>query len=478
MQEIRVLQLLSDEKFKKKLIKFLPKECLLFSDQKIPKHNYPKKLIDALPNKYSDFGIATESLLKENEINIESLKKCLEIEIDEKIYKLKSIENYLLNVKNTRDMLLKKAKNKDLIYNVELEMVLNNNVLLKGHPDLLSEDKIYEVKTSGNLTKSWLDYLLQVFIYSILYKETKKLYLVLPLQEFIWSYKLKNWTTKDKFIELIKNYKIPEIISEEINMERHILRNMLYSSYNIGSHVSKLPSLVNTVLKMTEYPKVPYQIFLSMKSYFKISDEDVSMCYEIVKKNKLKVYVHSPYILNLAMDSNSLDNYVVGSLQYHLKISASCGFRGVVVHTGKSTHQKLEDALVNMKNNVLMSIESASEKCPLLIETGSGAGTEMLTTVEDLLGFISDIDDKRLGLCVDTCHVFSTNYLPDVYLEKVLENENWSKYLKLIHFNDSQNECNAHVDRHAGLMCGKIPPQSLMNVAFIAQNNGIDLVTE
>lgn len=302
---------------------------------------------------------------------------------------------------------------------------------------------------------------------------SEKICLVLPLQGYIWSYDLNKWKKREEYKNIILSYNL-EVEYEQ--MEKYIMRNTLYSSYIIGTHIPKLPSLLNTVKTMASDNTIPYQIYLSMKSHFIISDEEISECFHVVQRFNLKVFVHSPHIINLAKITE--DNYVVKCLQLNLKIANSCGFSGVVVHVGKSMNMKYEDALENMKTNVLMSIESASEKCPLLIETPASQGTEMLTTLEELMEFITDINDERLRLCVDTCHVYSSNYLPSIYLNKVLENEVWSKYLKLIHFNDSMTVCNSHIDRHASLMCGKIPMDDLMNVAFIAQNYNIPLVNE
>ncbi len=249
--------------------------------------------------------------------------------------------------------------------------------------------------------------------------------------------------------------------------------NFIFESFNVGTHINKGSNLSKTLEELN--PNVPYQIFLTARSArFYISDSEIAKCAEIVTRRNLTMFVHTPYLLNLAND----DEYIVESLQNHLKVCSQMKFKGCVVHVGKSVKRPYEVALENMKNNIIKSIETATEDCPLLLETPAGQGTEMLTTCEDFVDFVLNINDPRLGICVDTCHVFASGYLPTNYVNHIIEDENKLKYLKLIHFNDSEKECTSCVDRHAYLCKGKIPMTELVNVAFIAQNYNIPLVFE
>lgn len=249
--------------------------------------------------------------------------------------------------------------------------------------------------------------------------------------------------------------------------------NLIADIFDVGFHISKGSKLAETLEGLS--PKKPYQIFLTARSVnFKIKDEDILKCAEIVERKKLRIFVHTPYMLNLAND----DSYIVESLKKHLLVCSAMKFKGCVVHVGKSVKKPLEQALFNMRENILKAIEFATVDCPLLLETPAGQGTEMLTNIDEFMNFILSINDLRLCVCVDTCHVFSLGYMPSEYINTMINNNELIRYLKLIHYNDSETECNSCVDRHAFLLKGKIPMSELVNVAFIGQNYNIPLVIE
>lgn len=255
--------------------------------------------------------------------------------------------------------------------------------------------------------------------------------------------------------------------------ENHYSASFIMEWFDVGNHIEKGEKLSDTLEALSN--KKPHQIFLTAKSLnFKISQEVISKCAEIVERKKLKIFVHTPYLINLASD----ESYIVHSLKQHLKVSSQMGFKGCVVHVGKSAKRSLDEAMVNMKQNILKSIQAATIQCPLLLETPAGQGSEMLTNREQFMDFILDINDERLGICVDTCHVFSSGYMPMDYINYIINDDKLIKYLKLFHYNDSEKECKSCVDRHALLFHGKIPMEELVYVAFTGQNYNIPLIIE
>lgn len=420
---MEILDVLKDENIKKKIFKYIP----IIEKPEISKKTIPKEIKDLDLNKITKDYLQDEDKMPPKWI------------VDK----------------------IKKWKPSDAEYNILLS--LNG---YQTHADIISNNKIYLIVTSTTLIRDWKNYISIIFLKSILGEFT---HIVIwgVLQEVLVEYDLEKWDSTD-----LKKLVFNSSKSDLSEMERHIIRNSLYQNYKIGHHTSKMPKLSDTIEKMSKNPNIPYQIFLSMKSSFVISDEEISKSLNLVQKFNLRVYVHSPYILNLASENK----YVVESLKYHLQVSKSAGFKGVVVHSGKYVDRDPEDALKNMRENILKILDDSSSECPLLLETPAGQKSELLTKSSDLINFIKDLDSDKIGICLDTCHVFSTGYLPSKYLNEVLENA--EDKIKLIHFNDSMTVCNSHVDRHAGLCSGTIPPEDLMNVAFIAQNYGIDLVTE
>lgn len=275
------------------------------------------------------------------------------------------------------------------------------------------------------------------------------------------SIKFKVVDTEDDIVNYLKEGNDPSYVEER---------------FNIGYHISKGSKLSDTLESLN--PRKPYQIFLTARSAnFNIGEDEILKCAEIVERKNLNVFVHTPYCLNISND----EEYIVMSLRKHLYVCSLLKFKGCVVHVGKSVKRTEAESLINMRNNILKSIEVASVDCPLLLETPAGQGTELLQDRNQFVEFVSNIiGDDRLGICVDTCHVYSLGYTPMNYIDFILNNkdERLIKYLKLFHYNDSETLCNSHVDRHARPFCGKIPMEQLVYVASIGRTYNIPMVIE
>jgi endonuclease IV len=247
----------------------------------------------------------------------------------------------------------------------------------------------------------------------------------------------------------------------------------MQDEFNIGYHIDKGSDLPYTLESLSSTK--PYQIFLTERyANFNIREADILKCAEIVERKNLSIFVHTPYCLNISNE----DEYIVASLRKHLLVCSRMKFKGCVVHVGKSVKRTKKEALNNMRKTILDAIEVASVDCPLLLETPAGQGTELLRTKEEFADFVLSIGDDRLGICIDTCHIFSAGYMPMTYINFVVNDERLLKYLKLFHYNDSETACDSHVDRHAYMFCGKIPMKQLVSVAFVGQNYNIPMVIE
>lgn len=462
---MRVFEFLSNTEIREKLRHCIPRE-LISVYKTFPKHKYPQKLIKILPNTYSDFGIISETLLKKKAKNIhlqKIVKESFNIDLDEDLLNLKSTQIYLENLNSTRRLVRNLAQDEELLYDIEL--TLNN---ISGHPDIMTENHIFEVKTSGNLSKSWTMYLLQTFCYAALNKNAKHIHIVLPLQNYVWSFDLQDWKKRDIFTKIIEDY-APETLDNKIS--KLMVTSMLNSEFNIGTHIERSRGIYETLKNIQT--NIPLQLFLSKKSFFKIEDEEIAKINNLVTNKNLNVFVHAPYILNLSSE----ELYIRDSMTQQLTVAKACGFKGVVIHTGKYVKRTKEEGILNMKNSVLAILENSSEECPLLIETAAGQGTELFPDPEDLMKFVRKINDKRLGICLDTCHVYSAGYDPSEFLQKCVK-KNWIKWIKLIHFNDSCTEFGSCKDRHAVIGTGSINVEIFLKIAYIAQNNNIFLLTE
>lgn len=477
----RVREIISNGDIKRKLLPLIPKDEKTCKEElKDVKAYYPSTFIKILPGKYSDFGLITEYMLRFSldEISNDILKLVTEeisnVEIPETILNLMSTKRYLENIKNTRrvlDNLL--DEDEELMYDEEISYDI-----IEGHPDIITNKRIFEVKTSCKPVTDWNDYLLQIFSYAALSMINSHsqniIHIVLPLQEVIWSFDVREWNKHEKFIEILSSFSPP---SEDDVM----FGQMLCCENNIGATISKEKgSIINTLIKLSE-SKRPFQFFLNgnLSSSVCIPDIELDEAYAFLLSNPhLKVFCHLPYTITLSNMVDEEDEFTQRSLMQYLTCVTRIGLMGGVVHVGKSNKYPVNQAIENMRQNIINALEYATEESPLLLETPSGQGKELLTTFDDFMEFMDSIPDPRLGICMDTCHVFATGQLPGEFLAKMMSNERWISRLKLIHFNDSKKEFGSCVDRHAPIGCGKIPKEEFLQVVSIASIYQIPMVIE
>ncbi|MFS8541064.1 MAG: deoxyribonuclease IV, partial [Tissierellales bacterium] len=118
--------------------------------------------------------------------------------------------------------------------------------------------------------------------------------------------------------------------------------------------------------------------------------------------------------------------------------------------------------------NALNEIITGKENTMILIETMSGMGTEIGSTFEEIRSIIDKIKyDELIGVCLDTCHIYSAGYDIVNDLDGVLEKFDdiiGLDRLKAIHLNDSLKEYNSHRDRHAKIGEGYIGLEAIINI--------------
>jgi deoxyribonuclease-4 len=252
------------------------------------------------------------------------------------------------------------------------------------------------------------------------------------------------------------------------------------STYQIGSHMQKKKTLLQTVKDIPFDTGKPAQIFISNPQSTKVSinQEDLhqTSLYLLSIKPHPKLFIHSPFIINLSYEPGTSNDYPVVCLQETLKAAARGGAKGVVVHVGKSTKLDPDIALENMFTNIEKALEAATPNCPLLLETPAGQGTELLTTYDEFLAFVQTVDHPNLKICVDTCHVFATGQCPLAYLQALLEDA--PELLTLVHYNDSKECCGSCKDRHAFVGEGEIGLTKMTEIAKLCSKNNVPMVIE
>jgi deoxyribonuclease-4 len=475
---MRVREILDslDTTSKAQLKKLLPKGLKMPDVETQP---YPSALLSAFPKEmsYSLLGVVAEELLRipSDQISIDSLLETTSAQplVDEgdclrKVRTSKTTQPFIQSLQETRRK-LESVKRGDLQY----DRVLKYDTF-EGHPDALTPTQVFEVKLTGLLKQSWLYFLFQVFAYASLELSVQDVYLVLPLQRTVWHYSIytNGWPNRKAYRDFL-NQAAKKAATNSI--QDMFVGAMLREMYFIGFHASKQKSLVNTLQSLPDYKK-PYQIFLGgpQNTLMRIEDGELAAASQVVHDTKLNIFVHSQYIINLCTAADDSD-WNTNLLRKNLKYANTIGCKGVVVHVGKSTTRPLAEALETMKKNILKTLEDATEACPLLLETPAGQGTETLKDQKEFIDFVVGINDPRLRICLDTCHVFACGHKPLEYIQNIVAH---SSLLKLVHYNDSAAPCGSCVDRHAFMGTGHIGMDGMKAIAELCASHNLPMVIE
>ena len=448
---------------------------------------YPSALLGILPKdeSYSLLGFIAEEMLRfpSSEIHIENL--CVTIhkwypavkpEDLAKVRKSKTTSPFLASLTKTRLLL-------DAI--VKGTLAFDTTVAfgsIEGHPDAQTDTQLFEVKMTGQLKKNWIQFLYQVFAYAALHEPAKELYLVLPMQEYVWAFDLSKWESKKRtqlrdLLQTTATKRQTVVPSAATENSAIYSAQLIQIEYSIGNHMHKLKSLTDTIKELSQLAR-PSQIFLgsSLSANLHIKDEELADSAKAMASSTLDLFVHSPYIINLCADPGEKDDFAVNLLVKHLQYATIVGCKGVVVHVGKSTKKDLVVARTNMRINLSKALEYATAACPILLETPAGQGTEMLTTYEEFTGFVAEFKDPRIGICIDTCHVFACGHNPLQYIQRT--STEYPTLLKLVHYNDSATPCGSCLDRHAYFGTGHIGMPMMLEIAKHCKDHACPMVIE
>ena len=180
----------------------------------------------------------------------------------------------------------------------------------------------------------------------------------------------------------------------------------------------------------------------------------------------IDLFVHAPYIVNVATTNNRIRIPSRKLLQQHVDAAAAIGAKGLIVHGGHVN--KTDDAAVGF-DNWRKAIEATDLKVPLLIENTAGGDNAMTRYLERIQGVFDAISSAegsdRVGFCLDTCHAHAGGNALETVVEDVLA---ITGRIDLVHCNDSRDEFDSGADRHANIGQGRIDPQLLRQIVHDA----------
>ena len=163
--------------------------------------------------------------------------------------------------------------------------------------------------------------------------------------------------------------------------------------------------------------------------------------------------------INLASSSDDVRDFGKRTIAEDLQRMQQLGASGLVVHSGAHTGAGKEAGLARLIASLEVLLPQAAPGTRILLETMSGSGSELGSTLEELQQVFTYFDHSpALGVCLDTCHLFAAGYdIRDwpafkAQFETFLP---WS-VVGCIHMNDSKTAFSSHKDRHEKLGQGSI----------------------
>ncbi|UCC11214.1 MAG: deoxyribonuclease IV [candidate division WOR-3 bacterium] len=252
----------------------------------------------------------------------------------------------------------------------------------------------------------------------------------------------------------------------------------------LGFHISIAGGLGQVVARARAFRCATFQIFTRNPRSWKYKGLDLkeaAVFRTACRASRIApVFIHMPYVINLASPRKVLFNRSVRSLICDLGRSLAIGAQFVIAHTGSGStiHQGIE-AMTRGINQAL----KATKQTVVLLENTPGEGREIGFRFEHLAAIINGIDDKkRIGVVLDTAHAFQAGY--DLRSEDAVK-RTFDEFddviglerLHLVHFNDSLTEYGSCKDRHWHVGQGAIGSgmryiiihAALKNVPFIME---------
>ncbi|HKR52231.1 MAG TPA: deoxyribonuclease IV [Pseudonocardiaceae bacterium] len=228
----------------------------------------------------------------------------------------------------------------------------------------------------------------------------------------------------------------------------------------IGAHVSD----DNPVQDATERNAAAVQFFLAAPQSWKAPGAHPSTGQ--LRAADLEIYVHSPYVINLASLNNRIRIPSRKLVAQHATAAATIGAHGVVVHGGHVT--KGEDPAQGVENWRKMFARQSAEggfDTRILVENTAGGDNAMARRFESLARLWDAIGDYDVGFCLDTCHAFAAGEDLDGVVDRV---KAITGRIDLVHCNNSRDEFGSARDRHAPLRQGTIAAELLVAVCAAA----------
>ncbi len=241
--------------------------------------------------------------------------------------------------------------------------------------------------------------------------------------------------------------------------------------FTIGCHLSASKGYLAMAKEAVSIGGNTFQFFTRNPRGGQAKPIDENDIVEFLKYSKehgiLIILAHSPYTLNACSADENIRKFAKETMADDLKRMEYTPGNYYNFHPGSHVGQGVNkgiDYIAEMLNEILTKEQTTT----VLLETMAGKGSEIGRNFEELKAIIDKVELKeKLGVCLDTCHVWDGGYDIVSDFDGVLDEFDkiiGLEKLKAIHLNDSKNDINSHKDRHEKIGEGKIGLEAITKI--------------
>lgn len=258
----------------------------------------------------------------------------------------------------------------------------------------------------------------------------------------------------------------------------------------VGAHVSASGGVFNAVVNAVAIEAKAFALFTKNQRQWNAKELDGETIDKFKKALQTSgilakhILPHDSYLINLGHPESDAREKSMEAFLDEVQRCSLLGLERLNFHPGSHLKKISEnECLAKISEAMNVTLEK-TKGVSLVIENTSGQGSNLGFKFEHLAQIIDKVDDKsRVGICIDTCHMFSAGY--DIRTRETYD-KSWSefdkiigfKYLMGMHINDSKAKFGSHVDRHHSLGKGEIGLDAFRFIMNDERMNDIPLILE
>jgi deoxyribonuclease IV len=260
-------------------------------------------------------------------------------------------------------------------------------------------------------------------------------------------------------------------------------------SLDFGSHVSASGGVDRTLQRAVDVGATSAQIFSKNERQWKAKplDPDVVERFHLERERVGigQMVVHDSYLINLASPKEDILEKSLAAFQDELERCDTLGISYLVTHPGAHTGSGVEAGIARFAESLNEIFDTIPDNTAITcLETTAGQGTTLGRTFEEIAQIIDKVEAKdRVGVCLDTCHIFAAGYdirTQDDYGAVMNEFDRiiGIDRLRVLHLNDSKFGLGMNKDRHEHIGDGEIGVEGFRAVVNDARLAGLPAILE